>query len=104
MTVGGVLFDRLGPGWAFGLKGVANLVLCLWIFTIKGSVKAETEEMSASLTFTMEWEDEAKKMLEKVPSAFRESAVTGTEEYARNHNYEKITPAVMEEFRKELGM
>jgi hypothetical protein len=52
----------------------------------------------------MEWEDEAKKMLEKVPGAFREAAVTGTEEYARNHNYEKITADVMAEFRKELGM
>jgi len=52
----------------------------------------------------MEWEDEAKKRLEKVPAAFREAAVSGAEEYARKHSYDKITPAVMEEYKKELGM
>jgi MFS family permease len=106
LSLGGYLFDALGPGWAFGMKGAATLLLTIWMFMVKGRLNEEIQEAAslASLTFTMEWEDEAKKMLEKVPSAFREAAVTGTEEYARNHNYEKITPAVMEEFRKELGM
>ena len=52
----------------------------------------------------MEWEDAAKLALEEVPSPFRVAAVNGTEEYARNHGYTKITTQVMEEFRKELGM
>jgi MFS family permease len=106
LAVGGYLFDNLGPGWAFGLKGVASLILTVWVFMIKGDIIEELNETASvdKLPFTMEWEDEAKKMLEKVPGAFREAAVTGTEDYARNHNYEKITADVMAEFRKELGM
>jgi hypothetical protein len=30
--------------------------------------------------------------------------VSGTEEYARNNSHEKVTAAVMEAYRKELGM
>jgi MFS family permease len=106
LGVGGYLFDQFGPGWAFGLKGAATLVLSVWLFTVKGSIIEELKEKASldKLPFTMEWEDGAKKMLEKVPGAFREAAVTGTEEYARNHNYKKITADVMAEFRKELGM
>ena len=106
MSLGGYLFDAFGPGWAFGMKGAATLILTIWMFMVKGRLTEELQETASldSLTFTMDWEDEAKKMLEKVPAAFREAAVTGTEEYAKNHNYEKITAAVMAEFRKELGM
>ena len=106
LGLGGYLFDAFGPGWAFGVKGAATLVLALWMFTARGRITEELQETASldSLPFTMEWEDGAKKMLEKVPGAFREAAVTGTEEYARNHNYEKITADVMAEFRKELGM
>jgi MFS family permease len=106
LSVGGYLFDNLGPGWAFGLKGVATLVLTVWMLMVKGRIIEEHKEITSleKLPFTMEWEEEAKKMLEKVPGAFREAAVTGTEEYARNHNYEKITADVMAEYRKELGM
>ena len=106
LSFGGYLFDAFGPGWAFGVKGAATLVLTLWMFTARRRITAEIQEAASldSLPFTMEWEDGAKKMLEKVPGAFREAAVTGTEEYARNHNYTKITADVMAEFRKELGM
>jgi MFS family permease len=106
LGIGGYLFDAYGPGWAFGLKGLATLILAVWMFTAKGRITDALKETTSldKLPFTMEWEDEAKKMLEKVPGAFREAAVTGTEEYARNHNYEKITADVMAEFRKELGM
>lgn len=106
VTVGGILFDRLGPGWAFGLKGSATLILAIWMFMAKGRITEELKETTSldNLTFTMEWEDEAKKMLDKVPAAFRDKAVSGTEEYARKHSYDKITPAVMEEYKKELGM
>ena len=106
LAVGGYLFDAIGPGWAFGVKGCATLILGIWMFMVKGRITAELKEITSldNLTFTMEWEDEAKKMLEKVPAPFREAAVSGTEEYARTHSYEKVTPAVMEEYRKELGM
>ena len=106
MGIGGYLFDAFGPGWAFGLKGAATLVLFIWMFAVRGHITDELKEAASfdNLTFTMEWEDGAKKMLEKVPGAFREAAVSGTEEYARKHSYEKITPSVMEEYKKELGM
>ena len=57
-----------------------------------------------SLTFNMEWEDAAKNMLEQVPSPFRKVAVENTENYAKEHSNEKVTVAVFEAFRKELGM
>jgi MFS family permease len=36
--IGGYLFDTIGPGWAFAVKGVANLFLGIWIFLIKDRV------------------------------------------------------------------
>jgi len=36
--LGGYLFDVVGPGWAFGIKGVANLVLCVWFFIYKAKI------------------------------------------------------------------
>ena len=106
LAVGGYLFDKFGPGWAFGVKGAATLILAIWMFISKGRITEELKEVTslASLPFSMEWEDEAKSMLEKVPGAFREAAVTGTEEYAKQHSHSRITKAVMEAYRKELGM
>ena len=46
----------------------------------------------------------AKKRLEEVPSTFRKAAVSNTEDYARQHAHKRITLAVFEAFRKELGM
>jgi MFS family permease len=43
IAVGGYLFDKMGPGWAFGLKGIANLLLFIWMFMIKGSIQAERQ-------------------------------------------------------------
>ncbi len=40
LLVGGIIFDKLGPGWAFGIKGVANLMLFCWMFAVKGRIKA----------------------------------------------------------------
>ena len=48
--------------------------------------------------------EKAKTMLKRVPGAFREAAVSGTEEYARANSHEKVTAGVMTQFRKELGM
>jgi hypothetical protein len=36
--LGGYLFDRFSPGWAFAVKGVASLILCMWIFMIKNRI------------------------------------------------------------------
>ena len=57
-----------------------------------------------SLIFNMEWDDEAKNMLEQVPSPFRKVAVENTENYAKEHSSKKVTIDVFDAFRKELGM
>jgi DHA1 family tetracycline resistance protein-like MFS transporter len=106
LQVGGFLFDKYGYWTPFALKGVANLGLGVWLLVMRSRIKAETEEVASidSLPFTMEWEDEAKAGLQRVPGAFRKAAVSGTEEYARTHSYDKVTPEVMAKYRKELGM
>jgi len=57
-----------------------------------------------SLAFSMQWEAAARRMLELVPGPFRQAAVSGTEQYAGEKGYDKITGDVVEEYRKELGM
>ncbi len=104
LGLGGYLFDKLGPGWSFALKGAGTLVLAIWVFTVKGGIAAAAQEAAAQVTFTMTWTEGAKKMLEKVPTAFRQAAVDGTEQYARDHNNAEVTEDVMTAFRKELGM
>lgn len=73
--------------------------------TVFTDMKESSKEDSnlEQLDFKMEWEGEAKEMLEMVPAEFRAQAVTGTEDYARKHNYTRITSQVVEEYRKELG-
>jgi len=68
------------------------------------AVEEDEEVPVSSLTFTLPWDDEAKGMLELVPSPFRQAAVSGTEDYAREHGRDDVIGATMEEFRKELGM
>jgi MFS family permease len=106
LQLGGFLFDKVGYWTPWALKGVADLILVIWLLMIKGRIKTEIAEAASidNLPFTMEWEDEAKTMLKRVPGAFREAAVSGTEEYARAHSYEKVTAEVMTKYRKELGM
>jgi chlorophyllide a reductase subunit Z len=65
--------------------------------------KGEEEVSLEDLTFSLEWEEEAKEMIKMVPSEFRAKAVSGTEEFAQSHHYTKITSEVVEEYRKELG-
>jgi MFS family permease len=38
--IGGYLFDRFGPGWAFALKGTASLILCGWFFMVRDRISA----------------------------------------------------------------
>ena len=39
--LGGYLFDVLGPGWIFGIKGVANIVLAAWLLFVRKSIVME---------------------------------------------------------------
>lgn len=106
LQISGYLYDKVGYWTPWALKGGADLILCIWLMMIKGRIETEVGEAVPihSLTFTMEWEDAAKNMLEKVPAPFRIAAVSGTEEYAGKNSHAKVTAAVMEAYRKELGM
>jgi hypothetical protein len=61
------------------------------------------EEDWSTIPITMEWDSKAQEMLAIVPTEFKMRAVQGTEEYARKHNYNRITVEVVENYRKELG-
>jgi MFS family permease len=39
--LGGYLFDVLGPGWIFGIKGVANILFAVWLFIGRKKIYAE---------------------------------------------------------------
>ncbi len=45
LQLGGYLYDVLGPGWAFGLKGGADILLAIWL--IMSSRKINNELASA---------------------------------------------------------
>lgn len=47
LQFGGYLFDVLGPGWAFGLKGIANLVLVAWLLIQKKHISSELAKNKA---------------------------------------------------------
>jgi len=65
--------------------------------------RVKEDDNLETLNFQMDWEQEAQEMLEMVPSEFRAQAVSGTEEYAKKHNYTRVTSQVVEAYRKELG-
>jgi MFS family permease len=44
LGIGGYLFDAFGAGWAFGVKGVATLLLFVWMFALKGRITKKIEE------------------------------------------------------------
>ena len=68
-----------------------------------GPHQEEPEVDFSTLSFTMEWDDEAKEMLRLVPSEFVGKAVSGVEGYAAAHHHPRITALVVEKYRKELG-
>ncbi len=44
LGLGGYLFDVFGPGWAFGLKGAASLMLGIWVFAVRGNLMGELRQ------------------------------------------------------------
>ena len=98
LGVGGVLFDSIAPGAAFALKGVVSLLLVFWLFAVS---KAVTQEVSA--TFTMQWEEDAKKAMMKIPGGVRQGAIEGTEAYAQDQGVEIITAEFCAELRKMMA-
>ena len=60
-------------------------------------------EAEPELVFQMEWDQAAREMLDMVPAEFKAQAVSGTEDFAREHNHRRVSPEVVEAHRKELG-
>jgi len=46
--LGGYLFDALGPGWVFGVKGAANILLAVWLLSARKHIMAEVQELKAA--------------------------------------------------------
>jgi uncharacterized protein (DUF169 family) len=71
----------------------------------KEQVSAGDEQAVASeLTFTMEWDDEAKELMKKVPEGIAEMAVNNSEEFAREKGYKKVSKKSIEELMESMGM
>jgi len=78
----------------------------------KGSGEESKEQVSAGdeqagtseLTFTMEWDDEAKELMKKVPEGIAEMAVNNSEEFAREKGYKKVSKKSIEELMESMGM
>jgi MFS family permease len=45
--LGGYLFDVLGPGWVFGIKGAANVALAVWLLSARKHILAEVQGLKA---------------------------------------------------------
>jgi len=65
---------------------------------------AEEQADISAIKFTMEWDDEAKEMMKKVPEGIMEMAVNNSEEFAREKGYKKVTKKSIEELMDSLGM
>ncbi|MCP4715327.1 MAG: MFS transporter [Deltaproteobacteria bacterium] len=46
--LGGYLFDVMGPGWIFGIKGAANILLAFWLFMNRKNIYAEMKGKAGS--------------------------------------------------------
>ena len=58
----------------------------------------------SSISFTMEWDNEAKELMKKVPEGIVEMAVTNAEEFAQEKGYTKVSKKSIQELMEKLGM
>lgn len=58
----------------------------------------------SSITFTMEWDDDAKELMKKVPEGIVEMAVSNAEEFAKEKGYLKVSKKSIQELMEKLGM
>jgi len=58
----------------------------------------------SSITFTMEWDDEAKELMRKVPEGIVEMAVSNAEEFAKERGYKRVSKKSIQELMEKLGM
>jgi len=62
------------------------------------------QALPSEVKFTMTWDAKAKAMMNKVPKEVRAMAISGTEEFAQEKGYKRVTVKVVNEFKKESGM
>ena len=58
----------------------------------------------SSISFTMEWDNEAKELMKKVPEGIVETAVSNAEEFAKEKGYTKVSKKSIQELMEKLGM
>jgi len=67
-------------------------------------IQQQPENETASVTYTMDWDDDSKKMLRKVPPEMLEMIVQNAEEYARENAYQKVSMKSIREQMEKMGM
>lgn len=97
LALGGFLFDKITPEAAFALKGGVTLLLCIWLYIIKDGVTKEIKP-----TFVMDWEEEAKKQMMKIPGGIRQGIIEATESHAREQGMQNITLEFCQELKKQM--
>jgi uncharacterized protein (DUF169 family) len=72
----------------------------------KAQEAPEVEEHAdiSSVTFTMDWDDEAKELMKKVPEGIVETAIGNAEDYAKEKGYKKVTKKSIQELMESMGM
>ena len=66
--------------------------------------KNKKTDAAAGLAFTMEWDEDAKNIVKKVPEGIIDFVVENAETFAREHSYAKVTVKSITEQMEELGM
>ncbi len=66
--------------------------------------KSEDAEQPSAPTFTMEWDEEAKGILQKVPEGIADFVVENAESFAQKKGYGCVSRKSLDEQMKEMGM
>ena len=69
----------------------------------KNKQDADTEQPSAP-SFTMEWDEEAKEILKKVPEGIVDFVVDNAESFSQKKGYRGVSRKSLDEQMKEMGM
>jgi len=69
-----------------------------------GTGDDKAANLPAEAVYTMQWDAAARAMMEKVPEDFRAMAISGTEDFAKQKGYKRITQKTVDAFKKKSGM
>jgi uncharacterized protein (DUF169 family) len=70
----------------------------------KVQAAAGETQPAASPTFGMAWDDESKRLIQKVPAEMLEMVIGNAEEFARSKGYARVTRKSLDEQMASLGM